>query len=89
MSISGIYKSAKARGLKLNIFKIPVSPHPITIEHNIKKEFDRERTHSLLEEIVQFLDDLELNPELLDTSRLRNLRGKICALRRELHEYKC
>lgn len=89
MSLSGIYKSIKAKGVKLNLLKIPTRRTPVVIEHNIRKEFDRERTYSLLEEVIQFLDTLELNPELLDTSRLRNLRGKLCAFKKELHEYKC
>jgi len=54
----------------------------------MKKEFQREILFSLLEEVEQFLVDLELTPEELDTSRLRNLREKVCARKKELHEYK-
>lgn len=88
MSISRIYKQIKTKGVKFNFLKIPVNPHPQDVAHNVRKDFDRERTRGLLKEAIEFLQVLELNPELLDTSRVRNLKEKLCAFRKELHEYK-
>ena len=89
MSISRIFKAVKAKGVKFNFIKIPTRRTPRVIEHSIRNEFDRERTYSLLEEVAQLLSTIELNPEALDISRLRNLRIKVCAFKKELHEYKC
>ncbi len=89
MSFSGILKDVKAKGVKLNLLKILVNPYPIIVEYTIRKKFNCGQTHSLLEEIIQFLGDLELNPELLDKSRLRNLRKKVCTFKEELCGYKC
>lgn len=88
MDILETGKKIFKKGIKVPLFKIPLTREKPKVDHNIRSEFDRERTLNTLDNIKYFLQAFLPHATEFDRSKMTVLLKEVEELTAYLESYK-